>query len=239
MKLSIIIPVFNEEKTISKVLDRVSEVRIKGTEKEIIVVDDGSSDKTASKIKTYLSNKNKKTFKFIQHEKNKGKGSAVRTGIDAASGDYLIIQDADLEYDVDDIPRLFSNIQGKLDVVYGTRLNRLPRLGDEERRFQFLAHYFGNRFLSLVTSVLYGQWITDMETCYKIFPRASVKNMNLVSRRFDFEPEITAKLLKRRLKIKEIPIKTNPRGYEEGKKLNTVRDGVVALWTLIKFRLTN
>ena len=237
MKLSIIIPVFNEEKTVEEILKRVHKVKLKGIEKEIIIVDDGSTDATASVISNFqfpIAN-----FKKIRHRRNMGKGASVRTGISHATGDYIIIQDADLEYDVNDIPRLLSYVRNNKDVVYGTRLARLPHLYDEERRPQFLLHYFGNRFLSLVTSILYGQWITDMETCYKLFPRSEVSNMKLKSKRFDFEPEITSKLLKKGLKIREIPIKTKPRGYEEGKKLNTVKDGTIALWTLIKYRFVD
>lgn len=237
MKLSIIIPVFNEEKTIVQVLEKVSALKIPNVDKEIIVVDDGSTDTTSSKVKDLRSKI--KNFKFIEHPKNMGKGAAVRTGIKNATGDYIIIQDADLEYDVNDIPRLIAEIKSNKDVVYGTRLNRMPHLDDEERRLQFLLHYFGNRFLSFVTSVLYGQWITDMETCYKLFPRSQVLDLKLNSRRFDFEPEITSKLLKKGLTIREIPIKTKPRGYEEGKKLNTIRDGSIALWTLVKYRFTD
>jgi glycosyltransferase involved in cell wall biosynthesis len=163
----------------------------------------------------------------------------VRSGIKHATGDYVIIQDADLEYDPNDIPTLFSFVAGKKNVIYGTRLNRLPHLKEEERRVQFLLHYLGNRFLSFVASTLYGQWITDMETCYKIFPRSELHGIELKSKGFEFEPEITAKLLKRGLKILEVPIKTKPRGYEEGKKLNTFRDGFKALLTLIKYRFVN
>jgi glycosyltransferase involved in cell wall biosynthesis len=234
MKLSIIIPVFNEEKTISRVLEKIAQLKIPGVEKEAIVIDDGSTDATASEIRN--SKLEIRNIKFFQHNKNMGKGFAVRTGIKNATGDYIIIQDADLEYDVNDIPRLIAEIKSKKDVIYGTRLKRFPNLGDEESRPQFLAHYLGNRFLSLVTSILYGQWITDMETCYKLFPRSQVRDIRLKSRGFDFEPEITSKLIKKGLKIREIPIKTKPRGYEEGKKLNTIRDGTIALWTLIKYR---
>ncbi len=237
MKLSIIIPVFNEEKTIGEITRRVYRTGLGPIEKEIIIVDDGSTDNTDLNIQKTI--KNLSGIKFIKHRKNLGKGAAVKTGIEASTGDYIIIQDADLEYDPLDIPRLFSYVHSKKDVVYGTRLNRLPHLGGEERTFRFLAHYLGNRFLSLVTSVLYGQWITDMETCYKLFPRGALKNIRLRSRRFDFEPEITAKLLKRGLKIREVPITTNPRGYDEGKKLNTVRDGIIALWSLLKYRLVD
>lgn len=237
MKLSIIIPVFNEEKTIGEVIQRVSRIKIKNTLIETLIVDDGSTDKTVEVVERIL--KQIKGIKFIKHSKNSGKGTAVRTGIQSAAGDYIIIQDADLEYDPNYIPILFNHIKNNKDVVYGTRLMRMPNLRKEERRIQFLAHYFGNRFLSLITSVLYGQWITDMETCYKLFPRSEVKDIKLTSRRFDFEPEITAKLLKKGLKIKEIPITTTPRGYEEGKKLNTFKDGTVALFTLIKYRLVD
>ena len=206
-------------------------------EKEIIVVDDGSTDMTASKIKELRSKL--KGFRFIEHGKNQGKGAAVRTGIKNAKGEYIIIQDADLEYDVNDIPRLFSKLDVNQKVIYGTRLARMPHINAEESRFQFLLHYFGNRFLSLVTSILYGQWITDMETCYKLFPKNATVGMKLNARGFEFEPEITAKLLKKGYKIKEIPIKTKPRGYEEGKKLNTIRDGTKALVTLIKYRISD
>lgn len=231
MKLSIIIPVFNEEKTISKIIERVSEVEIPEVTKEIIVVDDGSTDSTASKVP-----KNK--IKFIQHEKNMGKGAAVKTGIDNATGEYVIIQDADLEYDPRQIPGLIKPIlDKKAKVVYGTRLNRLPHIHQEEKKLRFLLHYAGNRSLSLITSILYGSWITDMETCYKLFPREAAKKFNLRSRRFDFEPEITAKLLKAGYKILEVPITTVPRDYSEGKKLRTFHDGSIALYTLLKYRI--
>ena len=130
-------------------------------------------------------------------------------------------------------------LNGTSKVVYGTRLNRLPSFSREERTPQFLLHYLGNKFLSLLTSILYGQWITDMETCYKLFPRKAVENMKLNARGFEFEPEITAKLLKKGYKILEIPISTKPRGYDEGKKLNTFRDGTIALWSLLKYRFVD
>ncbi len=235
MKLSIVIPVFNEEKTIEKVLQRVAALKIPSVTKEVIVVDDGSTDKTAPEIKN--SKLKIQNLISLQHEKNLGKGAAVRTGIQASSGDYIVIQDADLEYNPQDIGRLMGEVlRGNAKVVYGTRLNRLPNFSRDERKPLFMLHYFGNRFLSLLTSALYGQWLTDMETCYKLFPRKAVLNMKLKSKRFDFEPEITSKLLKRGYKILEIPITTTPRGYEEGKKLNTIKDGSIALWTLLKYR---
>ncbi len=235
MKLSIIIPVFNEEKTISEVLNKVNDVNIAGVEKEIIVVDDGSTDATTLEIKNLkLKIKN---LKFFHHAKNLGKGSAVRTGIENAAGDYIVIQDADLEYNPNDIGKLMGAVKNSvLGVVYGTRLRRLPNFSRDERTLGFMLHYLGNKFLSFLTSILYGQWITDMETGYKFFPRSVVKDMKLNSKRFDFEPEITAKILKKGIHIIEVPIATNPRGYNEGKKLNTIKDGTIALYTLLKYR---
>lgn len=231
MKLSIVIPVFNEEKTISEILKRVIEVKIPHVEKQIIVVNDGSTDATLSEIRN---------FKIINHEKNMGKGAAVRTGIKDATGEYIIIQDADLEYNPKDIGKLVKPVlDGISRVVYGTRLKRLPSFSKDERTPRFLLHYIGNKFLSLLTSILYGQWITDMETCYKLFPKKAVEKMKLNARGFEFEPEITAKLLKNGYKIYEVPISTKPRGYNEGKKLNTFKDGAIALWTLFKYRFSD
>lgn len=234
MKLSIIIPVFNEARTIGEIIKRVKGVKIPDFEKEILIIDDGSVDGTIDQISKSIKGTN---IKFLRHDKNQGKGAAVKTGIFNATGDYIIIQDADLEYNPKDIEKLTIPIKNKLsEVVYGTRLQRLPNLARDERTLQFLIHYFGNRFLSLLTSILYGQWITDMETCYKLFPKKALSGIRLNSRGFDFEPEITAKLMKKGYKILEIPIRTTPRGYEEGKKLNTVKDGTIALYTLIKYK---
>ncbi len=231
MKLSIVIPVFNEEKTVSKLIERVVDAKIPGVTKEIIVVDDGSTDKTVSNIP-------KTKVKFIQHEKNQGKGAAVKTGINSATGEYVIIQDADLEYNPDEIKFLIEPvIKKQAKVVYGTRLKRLPNFGKEEKTLRFLLHYLGNRFLSLITSILYGSWITDMETCYKLFPTSAGKRFKLTAKRFDLEPELTAKLLKAGYKILEVPITTVPRDYKEGKKLRTFHDGTIALYTLLKYRI--
>lgn len=236
--LSIVIPVFNEEKTIGTVLANLSNLKISNVEKEIIVVDDGSKDKSR-KIVEGLKGK-VKGLSFIKHEVNKGKGAAVQTGLEAATGDVLMVQDADLEYDINDIPRLLKPIlDGKANVVYGTRLRRMPNVKKEEKTWRFFLHYIGNRWLSLVTSVLYFSWVTDMETCYKLFSKESFSGIKLKSRTFDFEPEITAKFLKKGLKILEIDINTKPRGYDEGKKLHTFRDGFKALWTLLKFRFVS
>lgn len=238
IKLSIIIPVFNEEKTVSQMLEKISRLEMDNIIKQVIIVNDGSSDSTESEIKK--SKLKIKNFEYIEHQKNQGKGSAIRTGIKNVTGDYIIIQDADLEYNPEDMKKLVKPVlDGVSKVVYGTRLKRLPSFSKDERTPQFLLHYIGNKCLSLLTSILYGQWITDMETCYKLFPKKAVVNMQLNSKRFDFEPEITAKLLKRGYKILEIPISTIPRGYDEGKKLNTFKDGAIALWTLIKYRFSN
>lgn len=238
MKLSIIIPVYNEEKTVLITLEKVKDVSIKNVEKEIIIVNDGSTDSTLAKI-----NGAKSFFKnliVLTQSKNRGKGSAVKLGIEKASGDYILIQDADLEYDPSYIPILIEPIQkGNGEVVYGTRLNRLPNLSKEEKTPHFLLHYIGNRILSFITSILYGQWITDMETGYKLFPKKALEDIKLYARSFDFEPEITAKLLKKGYSILEIPITTLPRGYNEGKKLNTIQDGIIAFWTLIKYRFAS
>nr|MBI5455877.1 glycosyltransferase family 2 protein [Candidatus Levybacteria bacterium] len=237
MKLSIIIPVYNEEKTILQILERVKKVNFP-VKTEIIIVDDGSTDATASQIKNLkLKIKNLKIF---YHLKNQGKGSAVKTGIKNSTGDYIIIQDADLEYDPNQIKDLLVPIiSKKARVVYGTRLKRMPNLKGEERTLQFLIHYFGNRFLSLITSFLYLQWITDMETCYKLFPKNALNGVKLNARGFELEPEITAKLSKKGYKIFEVPISANPRGYDEGKKINTFRDGFKALLYLFKYRFVD
>ena len=233
MKLSIIIPVFNEEKTILQILERVKKANIPVVH-EIIIVDDGSTDTTREKLKKI------KDVKIILQKKNQGKGAAVKTGIKNAKGDYVLIQDADLEYNPKQIKNLLKPIlEYKAKVVYGTRLNRAPHLTKEEAKHLFIIHYFGNRFLSLVTSILYGQWLTDMETCYKLFPRNAISSIKLNAKGFEFEPEITSKLLKQGYKIKEVSITANPRGYDEGKKLNTLRDGLKALWYLFKYRFTD
>ncbi len=235
MKLSILVPVYNEENTIEEVLERVYKEVIPGIEKEIIVINDGSTDSTSSKLR-----KLKAGIKVINQHKNKGKGAAVVAGIKAASGEYIIIQDADLEYHPKFIKSLTNKILKKeAVVVYGTRLKRMPNLKGEERTMQFLLHYLGNRFLSLFTSFLYGQWITDMETGYKLFPKTAFSKVRLNARGFELEPEITAKLLKYGFKISEIPIQVNPRGYDEGKKINTFKDGSKALWYLFKYRFVD
>jgi dolichol-phosphate mannosyltransferase len=231
-KLSIIIPVFNEEKTVAQLLKRVLSVKLPVDQVEYIVVDDGSTDNSEAEVK----NLRLKKIKLLVHKKNMGKGAAVRTGLKHATGDYIIIQDADLEYNPVDIKKLLKALEEKgKPVVYGTRLKRLPNMKEDVKTF-YLLHYFGNRFLSLITSMLYGYWVTDMECCYKLVPRKALKNIQLHAKGFDFEPEITAKLLKRGYQIAEVSITTTPRGYDGGKKLHAVRDGTKALLTLLKYR---
>lgn len=237
MKLSVVIPVYNEEKTVQELLRRVLAEK---TPKEIIVVDDGSTDGTWKKVqsaKRKAQNKNLK-LKIFRNLKNVGKGSAVRKGIAEAVGDVLIIQDADLEYDPDDYGRLMIPIlKGETEVVYGSRLRELKFRLFGKNRTPLPLHYIANHFLSLLTSILYGLHLTDMETCYKMMTKTVYKKLDLISDRFEIEPEITAKIAKQGYKIIEVPIFTKPRGYREGKKIKA-RDMIVAIWTLLKYRLT-
>lgn len=229
-------PVFNEQSTIQEIIDRVLKVRLPMA-KEIIIVNDGSNDKTGKIIKNIL--KKNKALKYFEHPKNLGKGAAIVTAINGATGSYMIIQDADLEYNPHDIPRLLEAAEkhpGK--VIYGSRLTQNPVLFGKNRT-PLLLHYFGNKFLSLITSLLYATWLTDVETGYKLFPAAATQGMHLRARGFELEPEMTAKFLKNGFKIIEIPISTNPRGYKDGKKLNTWKDGKKALLALLKYRFTD
>ncbi len=221
-KLSIIVPVFNEAQTIDEVLKRLLAL---SADKEIIVVDDGSTDGTAKKLADYAL-----TVKLLKHENNQGKGAALRTGLASVAGDYVCFCDADLEYDVDQILELFDFIsKNGAEVVYGSRfVDYQPRKNT--------IHYCGNRFLTWLTNFLYGSKLTDMETGYKMFRSDIVKNLALTGRRFEIEPEITAKLLKRGNRIVEIPIAYDPRVKAEGKKIK-YRDGLIAFWVLIKERI--
>lgn len=240
MKLTILVPVYNEEKTVVYLLNRLLSVSLPHVKKQIIVIDDGSTDKTLQRIEAFLGSLPKRSITLVRHKINQGKGAAIRTGIKKATGEYCIIQDADLEYDPRYIKHLLSPILlGQAQVVYGSRLNRLPHFKREEKTLQFLLHYAGNRLLSLLTSILYGQWITDMETCYKVIPTEFLKKTSLVAQGFEFEPEITAQLLKANYRIHEVSITTKPRSYKEGKKLQTWKDGKKALQTLVKCRFSN
>lgn len=225
MELSIIMPVFNESETIEEIVRRVNEI---GLADEIIVVDDGSTDGTQQKLKA-LQEKYEHLHLFT-HAGNQGKGSAVRTGIREASGDLILIQDADLEYDPRDYPALLSPIyEGKADVVYGSRF-----LGGPRRSTMFW-HMVANKLLTLLTNILYNSILSDMETGYKLFKREVIEDIPLQARRFEFEPEVTSKLLKRKVRIFEVPITFNPREYSEGKKIG-LKDALEAVWTLLKYR---
>ena len=241
MKLSVVIPIFNEEKTIERIVD---EVLGEQTPKEIIIIDDGSTDGTWSIIQKSKSialrsknqNYNEK-LKIIRNEKNKGKGYSVRKGIQEATGDVLIIQDADLEYNPNDYSRLLEPIlERKTEVVYGTRLKELKFRLFGKNKTPMPLHYLVNRFLSFLTNVLYGLRLTDMETCYKMMTRKVYEQLELKSNRFDIEPEITAKIAKKGYKIIEIPISTKPRNYNEGKKIRA-KDALIAVLTLVKYRV--
>lgn len=228
MKLTIIIPVYNERNTIQEVLRRVRRVDLGDIDKEIIVVDDGSTDGT----RDILSMEGDSTTRIVHHPENRGKGAALSTGIKLATGDLVIFQDADLEYDPEDYPRMLAPVlKGKAEVVYGSRFTG-------ERRNMLFWHYLGNRFLSFVTNLLYNTTLSDMETCYKLFKREVIQSIEIKSRRFDVEPEVTAKVLKRRIRIYEVPISYAGRELEEGKKI-TWRDGLPALWALIKYRFVD
>jgi len=224
--LSVIVPVFNERVTVAEVIRRIRAVDVP-VDVEVIVVDDGSSDGT-DKVLTALGDS---TVRVITHPVNKGKGAAIRTGMAAARGDLLLVQDADLEYDPQDWPRLLEPIlRGKAMVVYGSRFTG-------ERKNMMPLHWIGNRFLSLVTNVLYATTMSDMETCYKLFDRRVLEGITIQSDKFEFEPEITAKVLRRGYRIYEVPISYAGREVTEGKKI-TWRDGIGALRALIKYRFT-
>jgi glycosyltransferase involved in cell wall biosynthesis len=223
-KLTVVIPVYNEKKTIRTIVERVQAVPI---EKEIILVDDDSTDGTRDILRQLES----EGIKVLYHEKNMGKGAALRTGFHHAAGDFVIVQDADLEYDPQEYPKLLEPIlQDRADVVYGSRFSG-------QNRNMMSLHRLGNQFLTFVTNLLYRTSITDMETCYKLFKTPLVKNIKIECNRFNFEPEITAKILRRKLRIVEIPISYSGRKPSEGKKI-TWRDGFAALWALFKYRFT-
>jgi glycosyltransferase involved in cell wall biosynthesis len=227
MQLSVVIPVFNEVENIEAILKRVKSTKLAF---EIVVVDDGSQDGTRDILKK-LDGKNR--VRVILHEKNQGKGAAVCTGIQAARGDVILIQDADLEYSPNDYPALLQPlIDGIADVVYGSRF-----LGGPRRAVMFW-HMIANQLLTFMTNILYDTILSDMETGYKVFRRKVIEGMNLRARRFDFEPEFTAKVLKRHYRIYEIPITFNPRDYSEGKKIK-LHDAFEAVWTLLKYRFVD
>lgn len=227
MRLSIIMPVYNEKNTIKEILRRVRNAELAdGFDREIIVVDDGSTDGTAD----ILGIEADSVVRVMTHKLNSGKGSAIRTALEKARGDLIIIQDADLEYDPDEYRTLMSPIlKNKATVVYGSRFTG-------ERRNMLFWHYVGNRGLSLVTNILYNTTISDMETCYKVFTREALEGVAIKANRFNFEPEITAKILRKGIRIYEVPISYSGREFDEGKKISW-RDGFSALWTLFKYRI--
>jgi glycosyltransferase involved in cell wall biosynthesis len=225
LKLSILIPIYNERATILEIARRVQAVPF---EKEIIAVDDGSTDGTRELL-TQIANDG---VIVLRHDKNQGKGAAIRTALTRASGDIIVIQDADLEYDPRDYKQLVEPIiEGRTKVVYGSRF-----LGP--RMAMFFWHMLANKMLTLMTNILYDAILSDMETGYKAFRADVIKSIPLRSRRFDFEPEITAKVLKRGHRIFEVPISYFGREYSEGKKIG-MRDGFVAIWTLLKYRFVD
>lgn len=227
MNLTVVIPVYNEVNNIREILTRVQATKLAD---EIIVVDDGSTDGTRE---TLAKMDGKGKVRVILHEKNKGKGAAVVTGMNAAQGDILIIQDADLEYDPRDYPTLLQPIQeGRADVVYGSRFLGAPH------RVAMFWHQVANQLLTFMTNILYDSILTDMETGYKVFRREVIKDMKIRSQRFNFEPEFTAKILKRKYRIYEVPISFNPRDYSEGKKIG-LKDAFEAVWALIRYRITD
>lgn len=224
MKLSVVIPCYNEEKTIEQLIELVE--KVDGIEKEIIIMDDGSKDATPRILEEI--GKKKPHLKIILNPKNHGKGATVREGYKHTKGSYVIVQDADLEYDPQDYKKLLAEVDKGAQVVYGSRFS-----GNYKDMTSL--HYFGNRFLTFLTNILYGTSLTDMETCYKLLPGDFVRSLKLKSERFDFEPEITSKILKSGMKISEVPISYKGRSWKEGKKI-TWRDGLHAVKTLLKFR---
>ncbi len=227
VKLSIVIPVYNEKNTLNTLLTRVEAVDY---EKEIVLVDDCSTDGTREIVESY---KNKKEYTVVMHQYNRGKGAALRTGFAEASGDIIIIQDADLEYDPKDYGKLLEPIlDGRADVVYGSRFLGGPH------RVLFFWHYVGNMALTLLSNVMTNLNLTDMETCYKVFTRQVLDSIELKCNRFGFEPEFTSKVAKQKFRIYEVPISYSGRDYAEGKKIGW-KDGVAAIWFIIRFRLFN
>ncbi|MCK5124879.1 MAG: glycosyltransferase family 2 protein [candidate division Zixibacteria bacterium] len=224
MRLSIIVPVYNEEKTLSEILDRLVNLPL---DCEIIAIDDGSSDNSPAILNSYTS------ITSICHSDNKGKGAAIRTGLEAVAGDYTVIQDADLEYDPNDIIKMLQTAERhNADAVFGSRIHN-PESGISYKRF-----YWGGKFLTFLANLLYDISISDESTCYKMVRTTLLKSLNLSCERFEFCPELVAKLGKRSIKIFEIPISYTPRKIHEGKKIRWT-DGAEAIWTLIKFRFRN
>jgi glycosyltransferase involved in cell wall biosynthesis len=233
-KLSLIIPAYNEENTIELILNKVFSVMLpNGISKEIIIVDDCSSDETASIIKSYRVANPEKDIQYIKQDFNQGKGAAIHRGIKAATGDYILIQDADLEYDPEEYKRLLKPIiSGHADVVYGSRF-----MGSNPHRILFFWHTIGNKFLTFLSNLFTNLNLTDMETCYKMFDANILKSLNLTENRFGFEPEVTAKISRiKGIRLYEVGISYYGRTYDEGKKINW-QDGVKAIYCTVKYGL--
>jgi glycosyltransferase involved in cell wall biosynthesis len=229
LKLSVIIPTYNECGTIEEVVRAVLAVR---RADEIIIVDDGSTDGTRDLYAKVAALD--ECIQVILHERNMGKGAALRTGFSKATGDIFLIQDADMEYDPRDYEAMLRPIEeGKATVVYGSRFRGGPT------KTMFFWHMVGNKFLTLVTNILYNTILSDMETCYKVFRADVIRSIPLRSRGFEFEPEVTSKVLKRGHRMYEVPISYNGREFDEGKKISPLRDGPKALWTLLKYRFVD
>jgi glycosyltransferase involved in cell wall biosynthesis len=228
MKICVVIPVYNEIETITEIISRVSSAQVTGSEKEIIIVDDCSTDGTRELLEEI--GRSQKDLKILFHKINQGKGAALRTGFQSVTGDIVIIQDADLEYDPREYPKLLQPIiDGRADVVYGSRFLGGPH------RVLFFWHYLGNKILTLLSNALTNLNLTDMETCYKVFRRQVIEEIALKSNRFGIEPEFTAKVAKKGFRIYEVPISYSGRDYSEGKKI-TWKDGFVAIFTIFWFR---
>ena len=231
-KLSIVIPAYNEARTIHLILDKVKSVNlIEGINKEIIIVNDCSKDDTKEAIQTYMSQNTSLNIQYYEHEVNKGKGAALHTGIKNATGEYIIIQDADLEYDPNEYNDLLKPVLlGVADVVYGSRF-----MGSNPHRILFFWHTLGNKFLTFLSNVFTNLNLTDMEACYKLFRKDIIQNLKLREKRFGFEPEVTAKIARlSKIRIYEVGISCYGRTYEEGKKIGW-KDGVKAIYCIIKY----
>lgn len=221
--LSIIIPVFNEEKTVAEIIQRVESIPLPGFQKQIIIVDDGSADKTAEILKKFGSK-----YLVLRHPKNSGKGAAIKTALPHLNGEYTIIQDADLEYNPNDWPKLLAAMDEKPAAIYGSR-----NLGHTGRGY--LPYYLGGRSLTFLTNLLFRSKLTDINTGYKFFRTDFLKSLNLQSNGFEFCEEVTCKILKRGGVIKEVPISYQPRTFQEGKKIS-FKDGLIGIWTIVKNR---